>query len=370
MKHQRNLVLALLSVLLFGGLALASAQAAETRIALVVGNANYQAGALPTPANDAGLIAQTLQAAGFDVIGVRDLDQDSLRRTFRDFVAKVSAAGPDTVAFVYLSGYGLQLEGENYFVPTDANITRDVNVASEALRVSDYTRPLAALGIKASMVVLDGARANPFAKSGSPLASGLALVEPDPGTLIAFNAAPGTVVQNEAGSYSAYAQALAEMMREGGLPVTDLFDRVRLRVNETTKGAQVPWNASRLQAPFYFFERAPDAPPPQISAEQTSSIRSKPIRDFDARDAYLAALDRDNLQDYENFLAAYPNDPMARRVRAIVAARREAMTWRRTRSVDTPPAYWSYLRRYPRGAHAYDARRRLAYLSAAFEPPP
>jgi uncharacterized caspase-like protein len=51
---------------------------------LVVGNANYSPGALPTPANDAGLIAQTLQAAGFDVVGVRDLDQDSLRRTFRD----------------------------------------------------------------------------------------------------------------------------------------------------------------------------------------------------------------------------------------------------------------------------------------------
>src|SRR5437762_9765235 len=109
MKHQRSFVLALLSVFLFGSLASVSAEAAETRLALVVGNANYSSGALPTPANDAGLIAQTLQAAGFDVVGVRDLDQDSLRRTFRDFIAKVSAAGPDTVAFVYLSGYGLQL---------------------------------------------------------------------------------------------------------------------------------------------------------------------------------------------------------------------------------------------------------------------
>src|SRR3984893_8825317 len=370
MKHQCNLALVLLSVLVFGGLAPASAQAAETRVALVIGNANYPSGVLPTPANDAGLIAQTLQAAGFDVTGVRDLDQDSLRTTFRGFVAKVSAAGPDTVALIDLSGYGWQLEGENYFVPTDANIARDVNVSSEALRLSDYTRPLAALGIKASIVILDGARRRPFAKSGPPLAGGLALVEPEQGTLIAFNATPGTVAQNEAGPYSSYAQALAEMMREGGLPVTDLFNRVRLRVNEITKGAQVPWNASKLQAPFYFFERAPDAPPPQVSPEQTSSIRSKPIRDLDARDAYLAALDRDNLQDYENFLVASPSDPRARRVRAIVAARREAATWRRSRSVDTPPAYWSYLRRYPRGSHANDARRRLAYLTAALEPPP
>src|SRR5436309_5136993 len=293
MKYQRDVVLILLLLFLFGGLAPVIAQTAEKRRGLVVGNANYSAGALATPANDAGLIAQTLQAAGFDVVGVRDLDQDSLRRTFRDFIAKVSAAGPETVAFVYLSGYGLQLEGEHYFVPTDANIARDVSVASEALRLSDYTKPLAALGIKATIVVLDGARANPFAKSGPPLAGGLALVEPDPRTLVAFNAAPGTVVQNETGPYSPYAKALAEMMREGGLPVTEAFNRVRLRVNDITKGAQVPWNASRLQAPLYFFERAPDAPPPPVSPEQTSAIRSKPIRDFDVREAYLAALDRD-----------------------------------------------------------------------------
>src|SRR6476659_1519338 len=142
MKHRRNFVLALLALLLFGSLTPASAEAAETRLALVVGNANYSSGALPTPANDAGLIAQTLQAAGFDVVGVRDLDQDSLRKTFRDFIAKVSAAGPDTVAFVYLGGHGLQLEGVNYFVPVDADIHQTGDVAVEALRLSDYLRRL------------------------------------------------------------------------------------------------------------------------------------------------------------------------------------------------------------------------------------
>src|SRR5207245_2798816 len=122
---------------------------AEKRIALVIGNAGYQAGALTTPANDAGLIAQTLQAAGFDVVGARDLDQDSLRRAFRDFLEKATNSGPDTVALVYVSGYGLQLEGENYFVPIDAKIARDSDVAAEAQRMSDYIRPLAALKLKA-----------------------------------------------------------------------------------------------------------------------------------------------------------------------------------------------------------------------------
>src|SRR5215469_565608 len=74
------------------------AQQQEKRIALVIGNTAYQAEALPTAANDAGLIAQSLQAAGFDVLGARDLDQDTLRRTFRDFLDKAAASGPDTVA--------------------------------------------------------------------------------------------------------------------------------------------------------------------------------------------------------------------------------------------------------------------------------
>jgi uncharacterized caspase-like protein len=346
------------------------AGAAERRIALVIGNANYQTGALATSANDAGLVAQTLQAAGFDVSGARDLDQESLHRAFRDFLDKAGAAGPDTVAYIYLSGYGLQLEGENYFAPIDARIATDANVSSEALRLSDFTRPLSALHLKASVVVLDMARANPFAKQGNPLTGGLALVDPDPNMLIAFNAAPGTVAPDEAGPYSSYAQALAAITREGGIPLDEVFTRVRLRVNQTTNGAQVPWQTAKLQTPIYLFERAPDAPPPTVTADQTASIRARPIREFDAGDAYLAALDRDTLQGYQDFLAAYPNDAMAPRVRAIIAARREAITWRRTRNWDTPPAYWSYLRRYPRGAHADDARRRLAFLSAAFEPPP
>jgi uncharacterized caspase-like protein len=356
------------TLLATASLSTARAESLEKRVALVVGNAAYPSAALPTTANDAGLIAQTLQAAGFDVVGARDLDQNTLRRTFRDFLDKVTASGPDTVAFVYVSGYGVQLEGDNYIVPIDAKLARDTDVPLEALRLSDYTRPLAAMKIKAGIVVLDAARANAFAQSGQPLANGLALIEPEPHMLMGFNAAPGTVAPAENGPYGAYAQALAEMIRTGGLSLNDVFERTRLRVNEMTKGGQVPWHASKIDAPIVFFDRAADAPVP-VQSDQGIAMRTRPIRDIGAQDGYVAALERDTLQGYLDFLTAYPNDPMAKRVRAIVAARREALTWRRTRSVDTPPAYWSYLRRYPYGPHVADARRRLAFLAAAFDPP-
>jgi hypothetical protein len=80
-----------LCLLLVSGLGLsvpAAAQQQEKRIALVVGNSAYAKVPLATAANDAGLIAQTLQAAGFDVIGARDLDGDTLLKCFRDFLQK------------------------------------------------------------------------------------------------------------------------------------------------------------------------------------------------------------------------------------------------------------------------------------------
>src|SRR3979490_2210539 len=333
-----------------GILSSAAARRKEKRISLVVGNGPYAKSPLATAANDAGLIAQTLQAAGFDVVGARDLDGDTLRKSFRDFIQKAEASGPGTVAMVYLAGYGMQLAGENYFIPVDSAVTRDTDIPIEALRISDYVRQLAALPLKASVVVLDAARQQPFIQGGQPIASGLALVEPAEHMLIAFNAAPGTIAPSEQGPYGVYAQSLAEMIRTGGLPLPEVFNRVRLRVNEASKGAQVPWNAEKVDAPFMFFDRGPDAPA-QAPPDQAAAVRDRPIRDLGVQDAYAAALERDTMQGYEDFLAAYAGDPLAKRGRAIVPARREAITWLRSYRTDTPQAYWSYLRRYPRGHH-------------------
>jgi uncharacterized caspase-like protein len=352
-------------------LALSAAEAQQAapnpRIALVIGNATYRDAALATTANDAGLVAQTLQAAGFDVVGARDLDGQSLRTAFRDFLQKAAAAGPDMQAFVYLSGRAVQYAGDNYFVPVDAEINRDADVPIEAIRVSDFSHALAVTPGRARIIVLDAARANPYAAQGSPLAPGLALVDPEPGELIAFNAAPGTLAGDEQGPYGVYGKTLAGAIRQGGVDIAQAFDQTRVLVNTETQGALLPWSASKLDGPFYVFERAAEAPPAIGPAPAQTDDR--PISGFPVVEAYAAALERDTIEGYREFLAAYPNSDQANRVRAILAVRREAAYWRRTVGADTPRAYWTYLRTYPRGPHVADARRRLAMLSAAFEPP-
>lgn len=347
----------------------AGAAPSEKRLALVIGNASYKSNRLATTVNDAALVAETLRAAGFDVMGARDLDEDLLRQAFRDFIDAVAKAGPDAVAAVYFAGYGLQLEGENYLLPVDANIAEASDVPRLAVRLSDQTRALARLHLKASFMILDAARKSSLPLSGQVPASGLAWLEPEPNMLIAFNASPGTVSPDDGDGYGCYAKALAEMILEGGLTPANVFDRVRLRVNELTKGAQVPWDASGIETKFMFFERGPGAPERADSPERTAGMRAESMRSLGANNAYLVALLRDTFDGYTDFLAEYWRGPMTKQVRALLAVRREAITWRRTYEANEAAAYWSYLERFPRGPHVGDARRLLAHLGAVVDPP-
>jgi uncharacterized caspase-like protein len=237
------------------------AQAPERRFALVIGNSEYRAGPLPTAANDADLVAGALRRAGFDVAGARDLDLIMLRQQMREFLDnKVSAAGPETVSVVYLAGYALQYQNQNYFVPVDGTLARSDDIATEALRLSDFIQPLAGMPGTVKIVVMDVARGHPFTPTGISLATGLNAMAPDPGMLIAFNATPGSSAPTENGPYSSFAQALTEAMGTGGLGLDELFGRVGIRVYERTNGAVMPWYASNIARSFLFRERNRVAP--------------------------------------------------------------------------------------------------------------
>jgi uncharacterized caspase-like protein len=343
----------------------APAETPNPRLALVIGAASYPDAMLPSPVNDASLMAEVLKSAGFDVTGAANPDQNQLRQLLRDFVRKAEAVGPDMQAFVYFSGRAIQYDGDNYLVPVDAHIARASDAPLEAVRLSDLTHGLNDAQGLARVIVIDGARANPYAKEGPPLAGGLAATATAPDSLIAFNAAPGAIGAEPSGPYDVFAKELADQLRQGGVPIDDVFDRTRLAVNQATGGATTPWSASKLSGTYYLLARAADAAPPGSNIPALST----PLKTLSPAEAYDLAVLRDTLQGYEEFLAAFPNSPQAARVRAMLAARREALIWRRTRDFDTARAYWTYLKYYPRGPHAGDAGRALAELGAANKPP-
>ncbi len=152
-------------LMLFGpaaghALAQADAPSASPRMALVIGNGAYATSPLPTAANDAGLVAQTLAAAGFDVTGGRDLGSAALHRAVREFLDKAASGGPRGVAVVYLAGHALQVDGENYFAATDAQFEGAVARPTGTFRIADLVRGLAATNLGAKVVIIDGAYAD------------------------------------------------------------------------------------------------------------------------------------------------------------------------------------------------------------------
>ncbi len=152
-------VLAVLAGSLFGVPA-----AAQTRLALVIGNSNYRAVTpLPNPVNDAKAVADELRTAAFDVTQALDVGQADMRRAIKDFAAKISAKGSDTVALVYYAGHGVQVDGENFLVPVDARIQSESDIPREAIRLADLMSALAAVPSKMRIVILDACRNNPFA---------------------------------------------------------------------------------------------------------------------------------------------------------------------------------------------------------------
>jgi hypothetical protein len=81
----------LLVLVLLG--ALAHAEAAGRRVALVIGNSAYvSVPELDNPSNDAKAVARQLRDLGFEVTLLLDLDKASFEAKVRDFVGSLSGA--------------------------------------------------------------------------------------------------------------------------------------------------------------------------------------------------------------------------------------------------------------------------------------
>jgi uncharacterized caspase-like protein len=218
---------------------------AEKRVALVLGNSAYKnVPQLANPVNDSAKIAATLKAAGFDVVDSRrDLPAAETRRALRDFADRARDAD---IAVVYYAGHGIEVDGSNYLIPVDAKLERDTDVYDEALSLD---RVLIAIepAKKLRLVILDACRDNPFTaamkrtSATRSIGRGLALVEPEGGTLVAYAAKAGQVAQDGDGENSPFVTALVRRIETPGIEIGKLFRLVRDDVLSATGRQQEPF---------------------------------------------------------------------------------------------------------------------------------
>ena len=220
----------------------------EKRLALVIGNSNYDKGELKNPVNDARLIASTLDSLEFDVILKENLS------TKRDMTAAIREFGTKRseydVAFVYYAGHGIQIDDENFLLPTKEVFNEEFDVVDYGVSIQSIMRYLRAQANKVNILILDACRDNPFESNWNATRSlkggGLAKTPPPTGTLIAFSTDSGQTAADGDEKNSTYSVSLAKNLLLEDTTIDQVFRNVRAEVLAKTNGAQRPVEATQL----------------------------------------------------------------------------------------------------------------------------
>ena len=225
------------------------------KVALVIGNAHYTATArLKNPVNDARAVSDALETLGFEVLLLVDADLTEMKRGIDQFGRALHKGG---IGLFYYSGHGVQVKGRNYLIPVDAKVESEAEVEYESVDVGRVLVKLEAADNGMNIVILDACRNNPFASSYRSVAQGLATLNAPSGTFISYATAPGAVASDGTGKNGLFTGELIKQMKIPGLKLEEVFKRVRIRVQEQSRGKQVPWDASSLTGDFYFAGGSP-----------------------------------------------------------------------------------------------------------------
>ena len=207
--------------------------------------------------------AATLRRVGFETVDLEgDLPPEKLVEALRAFARLAETAD---WALIYYAGHGIEMNGINYLIPVDARLETDRDVQFEALPLDQLLGAVEGAR-KLRIILLDACRENPFARqmrrtaASRSIGRGLARVEPDGGTLVAYAAKHGEVALDGEGSNSPFVTALVRHIATPGVEINKLFRLVRDDVLAATGRRQEPFVYGSLPGEDFYF-----SPPPPVA---------------------------------------------------------------------------------------------------------
>ena len=238
------------------------------RLALIIGNDQYPKWPLRNSVNDAKAMTQALAAHGFQAETITNATLRSMEQAIDRFIVRVR---PGDVAVFYYAGHGIQLAGENYLVPVDFDAKDEADAKYVSYSASRLHERMDDSGARLNILILDACRNNPFRATRSTT-GGLAAMATGRGTLIAFATAPGkTADDNPSGRNGLFTSHLVASLKEPGLSLDQIFNRVRERVYNDSNQRQLPWTVSSVIGEFYFSDGPKPQNPLSNSSVSTSS---------------------------------------------------------------------------------------------------
>jgi len=151
-----------------------SSPAAAARRALMIGISDYQnVTKLHNPPVDVDKLAVKLAAAGYAITKVKDPDatRDKILAALDTFLNSIDR-GDEIV--IFYSGHGVDVNGQNMFVPADSPAARDINtpylLGQKLIAMRPLMEQIDDREPAMQVWILDACRDNPYAAGGKPFA--------------------------------------------------------------------------------------------------------------------------------------------------------------------------------------------------------
>ena len=226
------------------------------RVALVIGNGAYSWKPLKNPVNDARSVAAKLKQKGFvEVTLLTDASREQMARASARFVDDIR---PGDLAFLYYSGHGIEVKGQNYLLPVNfPPNASETEVSYEAFSAQKLIKDLEQASAQVRIVVIDACRDNPLraSKGGS---GGLGRMEAE-GTLILFaTGANQTADDNANESNGLFTKHLLAAMDQRGVALGQMAKQVQMAVSAQSGRRQIPAIYDNLLEDIYW--NGPPAP--------------------------------------------------------------------------------------------------------------
>jgi hypothetical protein len=261
----------------------------DNRVALVVGVSDYGPQSLENPLNDARLIEASLANTGFQTELLLNPTRGQLRAAVNNLAGLAASKGRNTSVAFYFAGHAVQFDGENWLIPTGADLFQGVpstaNFEDSSVRAQWVLDRLSESGVSRVLLILDACRNNPFRADRRGVGEGNGLVRMTglpggPDTMIIFAAEPRFSAFDGDTGNSPFSRALAGAMVVPGLDISEVFDMVRTQVRGMTDDRQRPHVEGLFR--FQFKARqtivaSPPAAPPQSSNRWTRELNPAPI---------------------------------------------------------------------------------------------
>lgn len=334
--------------------------AAESRIALILGDGKY--GTAPDGASVEGtaLVKNALASAGYKIVEASIISRDGMQWALDLLVRQLKKGGPESVGFVYFAGFSIASNGENYLIPANAKIDGRADVIDQGFPLSRILDGLAKAGNAANAVAVDACNGNPYYDADN----GFADIAIPAGVILSTCAAPGTVTGPAGKNASLYANGLVESMAMSGISLAELFDVTRWSVGRNPGSSTLPWAKSGL---------ADDKP----FAAPGNAGRAASLPAILSETALFGSAERSGTTTgFQDYLNTHPNGAFVRFARFALApssTRSEAaalsgglddLLWGGIADTQDPALLKEYLARFPDGKHVTTARERIAVLDS------